>query len=121
MFDRFNSAVVVGFQAGVEKFIGKFEAKLLDHIVRAFEAEGAGDGIHHPVAALELDGVAFFLDIGEFFDELGELGAQTAFLQSEIAKILFIAAVDEASSMAARTCSLGSWAHSPASSWRPRA
>jgi hypothetical protein len=32
LLDRFDSAVVIGFEAGVEKLMGKFEAKLLDKI-----------------------------------------------------------------------------------------
>ena len=94
MLDRFDSAVVIRFKAGVEKLIGKFEAKLLDEIGRGFEAHGACRGIHDSVAALELDGFAFFLQLGEFGYELGQLAAQAAFLQGEIAEILFIAAVD---------------------------
>jgi len=34
------------------------------------------------------------LQLGEFGYELGQLAAQAAFLQGEIAEILFIAAVD---------------------------
>jgi len=75
LLDRFDSAVVIGFEAGVEKLIGKFEAKLLNEIGRRFEAHGAGRGIHDSVATLELNGFAFFLQLGEFSDELGELPA----------------------------------------------
>ncbi len=81
MLDGFLAADVLGFETGVEIFIGKFEAKMLDGVGWRSEAADAFGLAHHDaIAALKLNGFTIFLQLGEFGHEFRQLSAEAAFL-----------------------------------------